>query len=71
MPDRDRERTLALAWQHAASAINRYDSELFEVSEVKALGWADPKEWERSAVTPEKLKLDIIIQQCRHLKKER
>ncbi len=66
-PDRKTEGALAILWQRAGSSIRLYDRQMFEIAGVKALGWADPDEWKKSAVAPEKLKLDAIILQCRYL----
>ena len=68
--DRDIERELALAWQKAAGAILEFDSNLHDSSEVKSLGWADPRswpEWRRRAKT---IDLDLIEQQCNWLRSQ-
>ena len=64
---RDRELALARRWQEAAKSIWRYDRELFEISNVKALGYADPTEWERGEQRVPTVKLDDIVAQCDHL----
>lgn len=66
--DRKREVELASAWQKAANVIRRYDSELFDSSRIKALGWGDPREWENVAINPAKLKLNELIKQCEWLR---
>lgn len=70
-PSRKREIELSKKWQNAAAAIRDYDFELFQSSQVKSLGWADPREWKRASINPENIKLDAIIRQCEwHLSNE-
>lgn len=66
-PSRKREIELSKKWQKAAAAIHDYDFELFQSSRVKSLGWADPREWKRASINPDKIKLDAIILQCEWL----
>ena len=61
---REDEQKLAEKWQEAAEAIWQYDRDLFYISEVKALGWADPREWTKREQTVSTVKLDDIINQC-------
>lgn len=64
---REVERNLSQAWREAAYAIEKYDRQLFDSAQIKALGWADPSEWKRVGNNPEKVKLDKIIEQCKYL----
>ena len=64
---RDKERELAKSWQNAAASIYRYDTDLFNSSKVKSLGWADPREWERAKDKAVTVDLDKIIEQCEWL----
>ena len=66
-PSRSQERELSHKWQHAAMAISEYDNELYQSAQLKALGWADPREWKRADLRPWAVKLDVIIQQCQWL----
>lgn len=68
-PSRDIEKDLSLKWVHASMAIIEYDRELHEVAKIKSLGWADPNEWARAASRPWAIKLDTIIEQCKHILK--
>ena len=61
---RDKELTLAATWQKASEIIWAYDRDLFNISEVKALGWADPREWDKREQMVSTVKLDDIIKQC-------
>ncbi len=65
---REREEVIALAWQKAASAIRRFDERLYQISQVKSLGWADPREWLKRKNQAVMVKLDIIIKQCKWLR---
>ncbi|MDT8421387.1 MAG: hypothetical protein RQ754_13235 [Desulfuromonadales bacterium] len=65
--NRETERLLSERWQKTASAIREYDFELYISSEIKALGWADPKEWTRAVGRELPIKLDTILEQCRFL----
>ncbi len=58
---------LALSWQEAATAIHSYDNNLYNSSRVKALGYADPKEWEKSKSKAITVELDKVIEQCEYL----
>lgn len=62
--DRVREADLSRLWQEAADAIREYDFDLFSISNVKALGWSDPREWEEIEIPEAKLKVDLLIRQC-------
>jgi hypothetical protein len=68
-PSRSQERELSHKWQHAAMAISEYDYELYMSAQLKALGWADPREWKRAEMRPWTIKLDVIIEQCQWLQK--
>lgn len=68
-PSRSQERDLSHKWQHAAIAIREYDYELYMSAQLKALGWADPREWKRAEMRPWAIKLDVIIEQCQWLQK--
>ena len=65
------ERELSRKWQMASMAISEYDFELYQSARLKALGWADPREWKRAAHRPEAIKLDLIIDQCDWLQKQK
>lgn len=64
---RVQEQEISLAWQRAATAIREYDRELYQSAELKALGWADPREWRRASSRPWAIQLDAIIDQCHWL----
>ena len=64
---RAQERELSAKWQDAAMAVRQYDENLYHSAQLKALGWADPREWKRAASRPEAIKLDVIIEQCQWL----
>lgn len=69
--DRDKEQEIALTWQIAADSIYQFDRALYESARVKALGWADHREWvnaEKHGVTVE---LDKLINQCDWLKSKK
>ena len=66
-PSRAEERELSRKWQRAAMAIRQYDRQLYESAQLKALGWADPREWTRAELRPWAIKLDVIIEQCQWL----
>src|SRR5712691_8563702 len=66
-PSRSQERDLSHKWQHAAMAIREYDHQLYQSAQLKALGWADPREWKRAELRPWAIKLDVIIEQCQWL----
>lgn len=65
--DRAQEQEISRGWQHVADAICDYDRDLYQVAQLKALGWADPREWRRAASRPEAIQLDTIIEQCQWL----
>lgn len=69
-PSRETERELSKAWQEAANAIQTYDRHLFDSSQVKSLGWADPGQWEKLKGHAVTIKLDEIIKQCEWLRKQ-
>jgi hypothetical protein len=62
--DRAREALLSQKWNDAARAIGHYDGDLFQIAQMKSLGWADPQEWDHLPIDPDKLKLDLILRQC-------
>lgn len=66
-PSRDQERELARKWSHASMAISEYDYQLYSSARLKALGWADPREWKRAELRPWVIKLDVIIDQCQYI----
>jgi hypothetical protein len=66
-PSRSQERELSHKWQHAAMDISEYDHELYLSAQLKALGWAYPREWKRAEMRPWTIKLDVIIEQCQWL----
>ncbi|CAI8710927.1 hypothetical protein [Pseudomonas sp. IT-P4] len=66
-PSRATETMLARCWGNASMAISEYDFELYRSARLKALGWADPREWKQAEVRPWVIKLDVIIAQCQHL----
>lgn len=65
---RDKEHDLARLWQRAAVEISEYDRQLVTSAELKALGWADPSEWQRAAGREWVIKIDNIIGQCHWLR---
>lgn len=64
---RAQEQEISRCWQNAAMAIREYDRELYQSAELKALGWADPREWRRAEARPWAIQLDAIIDQCHWL----
>lgn len=58
------EHELAQRWQEASAAIRQFDHNLAQVSQIKALGWSDPREWENAGRYQEAIKLDNIVSQC-------
>jgi hypothetical protein len=62
---REKEMELSKKWQAVASAIYKYDYHLFESANVKALGWADPNEWNKRENEATTVNLDEIIEQCK------
>lgn len=62
------ERLLSERWQKAAIAIEDYDYELFRSAELKALGWADPREWIRAKGREHAIALNTILEQCEHIR---
>lgn len=67
--DRNLERELSEKWQDAAIFIREYDYQLYDSAQLKALGWADPREWKRIESRPYAVDLDLIIEQCQWLLK--
>ncbi len=67
---REKEMYLSEKWRDASASIWEYDSSLCDISKVKALGWADPKEWIKREKTVTTIKLDEIIEQCEWQLKE-
>ena len=63
-PQRKRDGEIASCWQKAAMAIRRYDQQLYKSAQLKAMGWADPREWKHADSRPWAIKLDKIIAQC-------
>ncbi|MGY3855680.1 hypothetical protein ACW5W8_23190 [Aeromonas aquatilis] len=68
--NREKELSIAAAWQDAANAIYHIDQKLFESSQIKALSWADPQMWHSKRAEGVVVKLDLLIEQCEWLKKE-
>ena len=68
--DRNRERQLALRWQKAGKIIRNYDRNLWEVAQLKALGWSDPSGWAQVGDKVDAIKLEKILEQCRWLQDE-
>ncbi|MBU1392175.1 MAG: hypothetical protein KJ856_06655 [Gammaproteobacteria bacterium] len=66
-PSRIQEKELARKWSYASMAISEYDYQLYMSAQLKALGWADPREWKRAELRPWVIKLDVIIEQCQHI----
>ena len=64
---RQEERNLSSFWRKASTAIQVYDKELFHISQVKALGWSDPREWRKKMATVSTVNVDTIIEQCNFL----
>lgn len=64
---RVQEQEISRCWQRAAMAISEYDHELYQSAELKALGWADPREWRRAEARTWAIQLDVIIEQCHWL----
>jgi hypothetical protein len=69
--DRSREEKLSQAWQEAANAIYRFDKTLFQSAKVKALSWADPREWLKAEEQGIEVKLETLIKQCEWLKEQK
>ena len=68
LQDRDKEQEISQAWQKAANSIYRFDERLFQSAQIKALAWADPREWLKAEQQNIEVKLDTLIQQCQWLK---
>lgn len=66
--DRTKETELSHAWQKAANSIYRFDERLFQSAQIKALSWADPRDWEKAEQQNITIKLDTLIKQCNWLK---
>lgn len=64
---RDEEKELSKAWREAGMAISEYDHSLYIISNVKSLGWADPREWHKPKNSSVIMELDTIIEQCEWL----
>jgi hypothetical protein len=69
--DRDKEQEIAIAWQIAADSIYQFDRALYESAKVKALGWADPREWLKAEKRGITIELDKLINQCDWLKSKK
>lgn len=68
-PNRDKEEKLSTLWREAGYAISQYDNQLFDSGRLKALGWADPREWHRVKGREWVIDLDKIIEQCDWLRR--
>jgi hypothetical protein len=68
---REKENQISQAWQKAATAIKAYDQNLYFSSQVKSLGWADPREWKTAKNKATTVNLDKIIEQCEWLRTQR
>lgn len=68
-PDRAKEEKLSTLWREAGYGISQYDHQLFESGRLKALGWADPREWRRAESREWAIDLDKIVEQCDWLKR--
>lgn len=66
--DRTKETELSHAWEKAANSIYRFDERLFQSAQIKALSWADPRDWEKAEQQNITIKLDTLIKQCNWLK---
>jgi len=67
--DREKEHSVARLWQSAAQVIDEYDYQLFNSAKLKALGWADPREWRRVEGRKWTVNIDKIIEQCEWLQR--
>jgi hypothetical protein len=65
--NRETEHELAHIWQEASRAIHSVDNGLAQIAQLKALGYADPREWRKVGELGEAVKLDKIIEQCNWL----
>lgn len=65
---RETEEHISVSWQRAATAIREYDHELANSAQIKAMGWADPRQWKQAELRPAAIQLDTIIAQCKWLK---
>lgn len=68
--NREREIELAHQWRIASKAIREYDYELYRISQLKSIAWADHREWDSISINPKKIKLDLIIKQCQWLQEQ-
>lgn len=66
--DRKREEQISQAWQEAANAIYRFDQQLYQSAKIKALGWADHREWFKAEEQGIEIQIDILIKQCEWIK---
>lgn len=69
-PNRDRERKLSSVWQKVSVQIYPVDRQLAHSSQIKAMGWADPREWHSERAKGVPVKLDILIEQCDWIKSQ-
>lgn len=66
--DRDKEQEISQTWQKAANSIYHFDEKLLKAAQIKALSWADPREWVKAEQQNITVKLDKVIEQCNWLK---
>ncbi|EGR0624787.1 hypothetical protein QUO07_004496 [Vibrio parahaemolyticus] len=69
--DRIRENDLSSAWLKASEAIHNVDPNLYQITQVKAFGWAEPNRWQELKKNVSTIKIDDIIEQCNHVLAER
>ncbi|MGX1927320.1 hypothetical protein ACUALS_19480 [Vibrio sp. NH-7] len=62
--DRDKERELSRIWWDAAWAIDQYDQKLYYSARMKALSYADHREWSKATEQNITVKLEDILAQC-------
>jgi len=62
--DRDKERELSRVWWDAAWAIDQYDQNLYYSARMKALSYADHREWAKAAEQNITVGLEDILAQC-------
>ncbi|WP_323943806.1 hypothetical protein [Aeromonas caviae] len=69
--DRSREENLSQVWQQAANSIRLFDRKLYQSAQIKALGWADHREWLKAEEKNIEVKLDALIEQCEWQKEQK